>query len=220
MDIGTAKPTLEDQEEIVHHCIDICDPDEHYSAGLFAREARSLISGLHDRGTVPIMIGGSGLYMSALLDGLFEADNPILHLRRTLIIRLKEEGLVSLYQELRRLDPIAYARISPTDEHRIVRALEIALGTRQIGHSILEWIPRLGLRRHRICSVCGATGKPCTDVWVTASMQWWQRGGCLKPPSCWKWGSPDPVQVSVRLGMRNLPVISRTEPTWRERLRR
>ena len=129
MDIGTAKPTREDQEEIVHHCIDICDPGEHYSAGRFARKARSLISGLHDRGTVPIMIGGSGLYLSALLDGLFEVDNPISDLRRTLISRLQEEGLVSLYQELGRLDPIAYARISPNDEPRIVRALEIALGT-------------------------------------------------------------------------------------------
>ena len=129
MDIGTAKPTREDQEEIVHHCIDICDPDEYYSAGRFAREARSLISELHGRGVMPIMIGGAGLYLSALLDGLFESDSPSPDLRRTLISRLQEEGLANLHQELARLDPIACARISPNDEARILRALEVALGT-------------------------------------------------------------------------------------------
>ena len=129
MDIGTAKPTPEEQEETVHHCIDICDPDEYYSAGRFAREARSLISELHGRGAMPILIGGAGLYLSALLDGLFEADSPSLDLRRTLSSRLQEEGLASLYQELARLDPIACARISPNDQPRILRALEIALGT-------------------------------------------------------------------------------------------
>ena len=129
MDIGTAKPTREDQEEIVHHCIDICDPDEYYSAGRFARRARSLISELQCRGVTPIMIGGAGLYLSALLDGLFEADTPDLDLRRALISRLRDEGLASLRRELARLDPIACAGISPNDEPRILRALEIALGT-------------------------------------------------------------------------------------------
>ena len=75
------------------------------------------------------MIGGSGLYLSALLDGLFEADSPNRNLRRALISRLQDEGLASLQQELARLDPIAYARIFPNDEPRILRALEIALGT-------------------------------------------------------------------------------------------
>ncbi len=129
MDIGTAKPTREDREEIVHHFIDICDPDEYYSAGRFAREARSLISELQCRGVMPVFIGGAGLYLSALLDGLFEADSPNLDLRRALISRLQDEGLASLHNELARLDPIAYARISPNDEPRILRALEIALGT-------------------------------------------------------------------------------------------
>ena len=129
MDIGTAKPTRADQGQIVHHFIDICDPDEHYSAGRFARDARPLISSIQDRGVSPIMIGGSGLYLSALLDGLFEAGSPTPDLRHTLTSRLKGEGLASLYQELGKLDPIACASMSANDGPRILRALEIALGT-------------------------------------------------------------------------------------------
>ena len=129
MDIGTAKPSREDQEQIVHHFIDICNPDEYYSAGRFAREARPLISALHSRGTMPIVIGGSGLYLSALVDGLFETDIPTPDLRKTLTSKLEEEGLASLHHELGKLDPIAYASISPNDTPRILRALEISLGT-------------------------------------------------------------------------------------------
>lgn len=129
MDIGTAKPTREDQEGIVHHFIDICDPDEYYSAGRFAREAGPLIAEVCDRGGMPILIGGSGLYLSALLDGLFEADSSCPDLRRKLTSRLEREGLGSLHQDLGSLDPIAFARICPNDAPRILRALEIALGT-------------------------------------------------------------------------------------------
>ena len=129
MDIGTAKPTRADQEQIVHHFIDICDPDEHYSAGRFAREARRLILALHGRGVIPIVIGGSGLYLSALVDGLFETDIPTTGHRQTLTRKLEGEGLPSLHQELGKLDPIAYASISPNDAPRILRALEISLGT-------------------------------------------------------------------------------------------
>ena len=129
MDIGTAKPTREDQEETVHHFLDIVDPHEGYSAGRFARDARPLILELQGRGIMPILIGGAGLYLSALLDGLFEAESPSLDLRIKLTSRLEGEGLASLYQELLMLDPIAHARISPNDAPRILRALEIALGT-------------------------------------------------------------------------------------------
>ena len=129
MDIGTAKPNREDREEIVHHFIDILDPNEGYSAGRFSRDARPLILELQGRGIMPILIGGAGLYLSAILDGLFEAESPSLDLRIKLTSRLEGEGLASLYQELLMLDPIAHARISPNDEPRILRALEIALGT-------------------------------------------------------------------------------------------
>ena len=129
MDIGTAKPNRADQEEVGHHFIDICNPDEYFSAGQYARKARPLISALHDRGILPIVVGGSGLYLSALLDGLFEAESPNPELRKTLTSRLEEEGLPSLHQELGRLDPITYSSISVTDTPRILRALEIAIGT-------------------------------------------------------------------------------------------
>ena len=129
MDIGTAKPTREDQEQVVHHFIDICDPDESYSAGRFAREARLLVSTLRKRGVIPILIGGSGLYLSALFDGLIQTDFSSSGLRHRLTRRLEGEGLEGLRNELSKLDPIAYATISPNDTPRILRALEIALGT-------------------------------------------------------------------------------------------
>ena len=129
MDIGTAKPTREDQEQVVHHFIDICDPNESYSAGRFAREARPLVSALHQRGSIPILIGGSGLYLTALFDGLIQTDNSSSGLRNRLTRRLEGESLESLHHELSKLDPIACATISPNDAPRILRALEIAHGT-------------------------------------------------------------------------------------------
>jgi tRNA dimethylallyltransferase len=126
MDIGTAKPTSDDQKRAVHHLIDIKDPDQPYSAGQYSRDARLTIEALWAKGALPILVGGSGLYLQALLDGLFLADGDTTINRGQLRERLAQEGLVSLYGELGDKDPVAQSRLAPGDTQRILRALELA----------------------------------------------------------------------------------------------
>lgn len=125
MDIGTAKPTPDQRAAVEHHLLDLLDPSQRYSAGRFAADARDRIARIRGAGRVALLVGGSGLYLSALVDGLF--DEPGLGTERgTLVRRLAVAGLPSLYADLGRLDPVAAQALSPNDEPRILRALELA----------------------------------------------------------------------------------------------
>ncbi len=126
MDIGTAKPTSAQRRRVRHHLVDIRNPDEAFSAGEFGRQARRLINALVDGGQCPVMVGGSGLYLSAVLDGFFDDDGAGRHLRSQLQQRVRKEGLSALYRELSRLDPVTHQALKPNDSYRIVRALELA----------------------------------------------------------------------------------------------
>ena len=125
MDIGTAKPSPAELAEIPHHLVDVVDPDQHYNAGRYAREAEEAIAGIRGRGKVPMLVGGTGMYIRALLRGLdpLPSDPEV---RRELSRRWEEEGGAALYEELSRLDPETAARVHPADRVRVVRALEIA----------------------------------------------------------------------------------------------
>lgn len=127
MDIGTAKPTAEQQTQCPHHLLDVLDPEQSYSAGAYARAARRVIGQIWHRGGLPIMVGGTGLYWQSALDGCFEDDTEYAPIRAELRNRLHGEGLAALYAELGRRDPIAQARLHPGDRQRILRALEVAL---------------------------------------------------------------------------------------------
>ena len=127
MDIGTAKPTAEQQTQCPHHLLDVLDPEKNYSAGAYARAARRVIGQIWHRGGLPIMVGGTGLYWQSALDGCFEDDTEYAPIRAELRNRLHCEGLAALYAELGRRDPIAQARLHPGDRQRILRALEVAL---------------------------------------------------------------------------------------------
>ncbi|MCB2198403.1 tRNA (adenosine(37)-N6)-dimethylallyltransferase MiaA [bacterium] len=126
LDIGTAKPSLTEQDSVPHHGFDVVDPDAYYSAGRFAKDARRWIRDIHARGHHPIVAGGSGLYLQALVDGLFDGDDiKDDQLRDQLEARAESEGLDSLYEELKRLDPVYSRKIVPGDRQRILRALEV-----------------------------------------------------------------------------------------------
>ena len=153
MDIGTAKPSKADRERVPHHLIDIVDPDEKLTAGEYARQAAEAIRAIRKRGKTPVVVGGSGLYIRALTDGLFdeteseefriewaggvnpqsEIRNPQStdEIRKRLKARAAHEGSYTLHEELSRVDPLAAARIHPHDLHRIVRALEVFESTGQ-----------------------------------------------------------------------------------------
>ena len=127
LDIGTAKPTAEQQNQCPHHLLDVLDPEQNYSAGAYARAARRFVEQIWNRGGLPIMVGGTGLYWQSALDGCFEDETEYAPIRAELRTRLHCEGLAALYEELGRRDPIAQARLHPGDGQRILRALEVAL---------------------------------------------------------------------------------------------
>ena len=126
-DIGTAKPGAEERARVPHHLIDILEPHEPYSAGEFARRARETIAEIEGRGRLPIVVGGSGLYLRALFQGISPLPPGDPEVRQRLRERLTEEGLPALVQELWRLDPPTAARLKPGDTQRVLRALEVAL---------------------------------------------------------------------------------------------
>ena len=127
MDIGTAKPTAEQQSQCPHHLLDVLGPEETYSAGSYARAARYIIEQIWNRGGLPVMVGGTGLYWQSALDGCFEDEAEYAPVRAELQHRLHCEGLASLYEELGHRDPVAQARLQPGDAQRILRALEVAI---------------------------------------------------------------------------------------------
>jgi tRNA dimethylallyltransferase len=129
LDIGAAKPTRTVRERIVHHLIDICDPTESYSAGRFVTDAIATIARIHARGHVPLLVGGTMLYIRALLQGLAPLPQASAEVRAKLDERATREGWPALHDELLRIDPVAAARIAPNDSQRIQRALEVCYTT-------------------------------------------------------------------------------------------
>lgn len=126
LDIGTAKVTRAEQAGIPHHLIDCCEPDEAYSVARFKQEATAAIEDILRRGKRPVICGGTGLYISALVEGIdFVETKADPALREQLSQRADQEGLGQLYQELQQIDPIAAERISAHDRKRIIRALEV-----------------------------------------------------------------------------------------------
>ena len=130
MDIGTAKPSLAEMRGVPHHMLDVADPEENYSVACYVRDAVPIVDDILARGKLPIIAGGTGLYIDALVAGReFAAFDPDDSLRETLQGRVLTEGLPVLYAELEGIDPEAAARIHPNDEKRIVRALEVWYST-------------------------------------------------------------------------------------------
>jgi tRNA dimethylallyltransferase len=125
MDIGTAKPTPEQRALVYHHMIDIADPAQPYSVGDYLRDARNAIDGILQSGGVPIVVGGTGLYIRALMRGLFHGPPADMELRERLLRKESEGGEGALYADLARLDPEAAIKIHPNDLRRTVRALEV-----------------------------------------------------------------------------------------------
>lgn len=136
MDVGTAKPTVEEQAEVPHHLIDILDPSESYSAAQFCKDARRLIEEILARGNVPILVGGTMLYFHALQQGLNQMPTSDPIIRAQLEAELNDRGLASLYEELQQVDPLAASRIKSADTQRIQRALEVF---RSSGKTITAW---------------------------------------------------------------------------------
>jgi tRNA dimethylallyltransferase len=125
MNIGTGKPSSADLSAVRHHLVDVVEPDEQYHAARFRTEAEAAIADCLERGRLPLVVGGTGLYLRALLRGLRPAPPRSPETRRELMEWSLREGPEALHSELASLDPATAAKIHPRDEVRLVRALEI-----------------------------------------------------------------------------------------------
>ena len=130
MDIGTAKPTPEEMQGVPHHMIDIADPTENYSVSRYAAEAAACVDDILARGKLPVVVGGTGLYIDSLIAGRTFADGTAdTALRQELSERYDEIGGEGLLGELRKVDPERAAKLHPADKKRIVRAMEVYILT-------------------------------------------------------------------------------------------
>jgi tRNA dimethylallyltransferase len=130
-EIGTDKPTAAERARVPHHLLDLIDPTAYITAGEYARQARRALEEIKTRGNLPIVVGGSGLYLRALLEGLFPGPQRSQELRQRLGERAGEKGSAYLHRVLRRLDPAAAAKIHAHDAPKLIRAIEVCLASRQ-----------------------------------------------------------------------------------------
>jgi len=130
-DIGSAKMPPEERQGIPHHFLDILAPDEQFAAGEYMRQAREVMADVAARGRLPIVVGGTGFYLRALLDGLFAGPTRNRELRERLRLRAEEKGPGYLHRLLRRMDPVVAGNIHPNDEPKLIRAIEVCLLARK-----------------------------------------------------------------------------------------
>ena len=127
MDIGTGKPTAEECAVLPHHLIDVAEPDERYHVARFRAEAIEALTGIRERGRLPVLVGGTGLYVRSLLKGLKPAPPADPALRQELEAYTDREGVRTLHGRLATLDPEAAGRLHPNDRVRIIRAIEVRM---------------------------------------------------------------------------------------------
>jgi tRNA dimethylallyltransferase len=130
-EIGTAKPTAEQRALAAHHLLDLVDPSGHITAGEYSRLARATLGEIKQRGHLPIVVGGTGLYLRALLDGLFPGPQRSEELRERLRERAQQKSPAYLHRMLARLDPTAAGKIHANDTPKVIRAIEVCVGSRQ-----------------------------------------------------------------------------------------
>jgi tRNA dimethylallyltransferase len=130
-DIGTAKPSRAERERAPHHLFDCVDPTEDVTAGEYARQARQILQEIKSRGHLPIVVGGTGLYLRALLEGLFAGPERSEALRERLRQRAAQSGSQYVHRMLSRLDRTTAEKIHPNDTPKLIRAIEVCLASRQ-----------------------------------------------------------------------------------------
>jgi len=153
LDIGSAKPSLVDRARIPHHLIDVLDPWEIPTAGDYQRRARSVLADIRGRGRLPILVGGTGLYLRAALEGFFEGPGRSEYWRGRLADIADRRGREHLHRILRRLDESTASRLAPRDTQKIIRALEVRLETGRPLSSHLVERPRNPLEGFRVTTI-------------------------------------------------------------------
>lgn len=155
MDLGTAKPTREERARLPHHLIDVAEPDRPFTAGEYSRQARAALREIAGRGRLPIVTGGTGLYLRALTEGLFAGPERQMELRARLERSRQKYGEGWLHRLLARLDPASAHRIHANDTSKLIRAIEVCLAARKplsevMSNKVLARDPLTGFRLLRI----------------------------------------------------------------------
>ena len=150
MDLGTAKPTTQERARLPHHLIDVADPNHPFTAGDYSRLAREALRGISASNHLPIVTGGTGLYLRALTDGLFAGPARQQDLRDRLNRSHERQGGAWLHRVLTRLDPATAARIHANDVPKLIRAIEVCLAARKPMSQVLARDPLTGYRLLRI----------------------------------------------------------------------
>jgi tRNA dimethylallyltransferase len=139
MEVATGKPTADEQRAVVHHLIDVVDPDDRYHAARFRADAEALIEAVRERGRLPVVVGGTGLYIRALLRGLDPAPAADPDFRRELAGVAAHQGRAALHARLAAAEPALARRLHPNDEVRVVRALELLRSGSTVGEAQVSW---------------------------------------------------------------------------------
>lgn len=154
MDIGTAKPTVGDREIVPHHLIDICDPSEAFSTSQYRQSAIEKIESIESRGKKVLFVGGTALYLKALLRGMFEGPPADWEFRKEVENEIEASGGEFLHERLQMIDPVAAHNIHPNDHRRIIRALEVHRVTgRPISHLQMEFDQGKSSEQCRVFSI-------------------------------------------------------------------
>jgi tRNA dimethylallyltransferase len=150
MDLGTAKPSAEERARITHHLIDVAQPDQPFTAGEYSRRARAALRDISARGRLPMVTGGTGLYLRAMTAGLFAGPERQTELRARLELSRYKHTEGWLHRLLKRLDPASAARIHANDTPKLIRAIEVCLAVRKPFSAVLGRDPLTGFRLLRI----------------------------------------------------------------------
>jgi tRNA dimethylallyltransferase len=175
MDIGTAKPTQDERRRVAHHVIDVVDPDQTYSLATYQRQAYEAVERIQARGRLPVLVGGAGLYVSAVCEGLTLPDvPPDLAYRSKLEARVEEEGWQALQRELAEVDPPSAARIEARNVRRVIRALEVYRAT---GRPFSAWQTPDPKRAVKSVLVGLRLERADVDARIDARIDAWLAGG-------------------------------------------
>jgi tRNA dimethylallyltransferase len=218
MDIGSAKPTPDERSRVVHHMIDIRNPDEDFSAGDYVREARNCIDNIHARGMVPLVVGGTGLYIRLLLGGIVSLPAANSLLRHTLREEeSKTEGC--LYARLFEVDPESARRATPHNLVRIIRALEVYELT---GRRLTDIQKEHGLqdRRYRALFICTAPKRQVLYERIDKRVDCMIKGGLFEEMSrLYGLGFARNLKSLQSLGYRHAGMVLAGEKDEREAIR-
>ncbi|MDE7315897.1 MAG: tRNA (adenosine(37)-N6)-dimethylallyltransferase MiaA [Mucispirillum sp.] len=175
LDIGTAKVSKQEMQQVKHHLINIMQPDKCYSAGMFMQQAEELIDDILKRGKVPIIAGGTGLYIKSLTDGIFDCPEIESRVREELQKKAEKDGLSVLYHNLIQVDKEYASKISSNDPARIIRALEIYYG---LGISLTEAHKKYSRepKYKYTCAVLWQDRKALYERINERTVQMWQKG--------------------------------------------